>query len=77
LRGVEAKLSKIKGSTTKAEVLSSCRTPYARVPHPPTGFAGCGPAGNASDVEISDGDDGEYNPRAESKRYCMRSKPRK
>ena len=77
LRGVEAKLRWLKGNPTKAEVLSSCRKPYARMPHPPAGYEGCARAANSSDAS---GDDEEYNPKADSGKlasYSKRRKPRK
>ena len=79
LRGVEAKLRRLKGNPTKADVLSSCRKPYARMPHPPAGYEGCTGAGNSSEADAS-GDDEEYNPKADTGNlasYSKRRKPRK
>ena len=45
--------------------------------HPPTGHGGDTGARRDSEVENSDGDDEEYNPRADAAKYSMRTKPRK
>ncbi len=40
IRGTEAKLKRLFGSPTRAEVLHSCRKPYARLPQSPENRCG-------------------------------------